>query len=304
MPRLHALVAERGAALGAPGRGAPISASGPDFVSLPGYTEILSGRRIHACRDNDCTATREPTVFDETANASVTGAEVAFFSSWERLDGAASRSPQNFVLSSGRTRLWRGESLAADSDLWGCLQRGATADPSPGWGEFRPDRLTAELSLRYLEKRRPRLMFVGLGEPDEYAHRGDYAGYLASLHAADTFLGDLMTTLDGMGERGAHTTVLVTTDHGRGRDWRQHGREFPESARVWLAAIGAQIQARGLVPSTRGHRLADIAPTIRRLLALPADPSADAGAPLEELLGPSPVAGEGAMPLATTALGP
>jgi arylsulfatase A-like enzyme len=77
--------------------------------------------------------------------------------------------------------------------------------------------------------------------------------------------------------------VLVTADHGRGRDWRHHGREFPESGRVWLVAFGAAVQARGLVPATRKHHLADVAPTLRQLLGLPPDEARSAGAPIEEL---------------------
>ncbi len=294
MPHLHALVAERGAALGAPGRGPSMTASGPNFVSLPGYTEILGGRRAHACGDNDCAATPRPTVFDELAAASP--GETAFFASWERLDRAASVWPGSMVLSTGRTRVWRAAELAADPERRDLLDRGAAADPTPGWGEFRPDRFTAALALKYLEQNRPRLMFLGLGEPDEYAHRGDYAGYLGSLRAADAVLADVMATLDRMGERGAHTTVLVTADHGRGRDWRHHGREFPESGRVWLVAAGAEVKARGLVVATHKHRLADVAPTIRQLLGLPPEVAVTAGAPIDELFAPAQTA--------TVALGP
>ena len=54
MPQLHALIDRAGSALGAPGHGASISASGPNFVSLPGYSEIFSGRRVTSCQDNGC----------------------------------------------------------------------------------------------------------------------------------------------------------------------------------------------------------------------------------------------------------
>jgi hypothetical protein len=43
---------------------------------------------------------------------------------------------------------------------------------------------------------------------------------------------------DSLQDDGEHTTVIVTADHGRGRDYRVHGRAFPESARVWLVAAG------------------------------------------------------------------
>jgi hypothetical protein len=285
MPNLHALVADRGAALGAPGHGPAMRASGPHFVSLPGYTEILTGRRVHACADNDCAPTSTPTVFDALEAAHP--GDAAFFASWERLDHAASARAGSLVLSAGRTRVWNDEELASDAELQRELDLGASADPTPGYGEFRPDRFTAALALTYLEHKRPRLAFIGLGEPDEYAHRGDYAGYLGSLRAADAVLGDLFATLDRMGDRGAHTTVIVTADHGRGRDWRHHGREFPESARVWLVAAGVDVRARGLTSSTRPHHLADVAPTIRQLLGLPAQLEATAGAPMDELFVPA-----------------
>src|SRR5688572_24807971 len=60
MPNLHRLAKERGAAIGAPGRGV-MSAVGPNYVSLPGYIEILSGRRSIKCQDNDCRRTDDPT---------------------------------------------------------------------------------------------------------------------------------------------------------------------------------------------------------------------------------------------------
>jgi hypothetical protein len=288
MPHLHALVADRGSALGAPGHGPPIAASGPNFVSLPGYTEIFTGRRTHGCADNDCAPARVPTVMDQARALASGPSDVAVFASWEKIERAASVDPASLVVSTGRYATSHEDSLQDDAVTRDYLQRGAQADPFPGHGDFRPDRFTAAIALRYLETRRPRLMFLGLGEPDEYAHRGDYAGYLASLRAADATLGDVFAALGRMGTRGEHTTVLVTADHGRGRDYRVHGRAFPESARVWLVAAGGGIEARGLAHATRPHCLADVAPTVRALLQLPADVAPAAGAPLDELFAAPP----------------
>lgn len=286
MPHLHALVAERGAALGAPGEGPTMSASGPNFVSLPGYTEIFTGRPPVACRDNDCPAARMPTLMDEVRAASDRPSDVAVIASWSKIERAASDDPSNLVVSTGRTRTFHEELLRDDEVTREWLDRGAHADPYPGYDDYRPDRFTAAVGLRYLETKRPRILFLGLGEPDEYAHRDDYAGYLASLRAADAVIGDLFAALGRMGTRGEHTTVFVTADHGRGRDYRVHGKNFPESARVWLVAAGAGIAARGNARSERPHRLADIAPTVRTLLDLPADVAPSSGAPLGELFVP------------------
>jgi arylsulfatase A-like enzyme len=163
----------------------------------------------------------------------------------------------------------------------------ATLDPYPGVGRFRRDRTTAQRALAHLAHAGPDFLFLGLGEPDEFAHRGDYSGYIGSIRGADRVIGELVTTLAGMGARGEHTTVFVTSDHGRAKAFREHGGAYPESARVWLVAFGGAIRTRGALGTPAPHRLADLAPTARVILGLPtlvpaARPAAE-GTPLVEL---------------------
>jgi hypothetical protein len=288
VPHLRAAAFERGAVLGAPDHGPSIHATGPNFVSLPGYTEIFTGRTSAHCQNNECRGANAPTFADEVRASSADDGDVAVFSSWERIGRVASVDPANIVLSTGRSRLSHAERLLADDSTRQWQELGARASAYPGKGDFRPDRYTAEIALHYLESRRPRFLFLGLGEPDEYAHRGDYAGYVASLHAADNVIGRLFETLDRMGARGASTTVFITTDHGRARDYRFHGRPYPESSRVWLVAAGSGVHARGMVRSLRSHRLADVAPTMRALFHRAPDEGPLSGAPIAELLADAP----------------
>jgi hypothetical protein len=284
-PNLRRLAETRGAALGAPGHGEPVSASGPSFVSLPGYTEIFTGRPPSACASNDCDPPGVPTFVDELVARAPAPGDVAIFSSWAKIPRAASSVGAALpVVSAGRDRVEREDVLHEDATLAKLLANGKRADAFPGDDDFRPDRFTAAAALRYLEARRPRFLFLGLGETDEYAHRGDHPAYVASLRAADRVVGDVMAALDRMGEAGAETTLFVTADHGRAKDWRHHGGGLPESARVWLVAAGARIAARGFVSATEPRHLADLAPTVRALFELPADPSKEAGSVLRELL--------------------
>ena len=87
-------------------------------------------------------------------------------------------------------------------------------------------RYTAALALHYLATERPRFLFLGLGEPDEQAHRGSYGGYLDALRQADGIIDELVHTLDRMGERGQRTSVFITADHGRAVDFRDHGSDL------------------------------------------------------------------------------
>jgi hypothetical protein len=239
-PNLHRLATERGAALGAPGRGI-ISATGPHYVSLPGYNELLAGQPPVWCADNNCPGTKTPTLLDEIHAA---GGKVAAFASWEMLERAVSSTPGSFPTSCGR---------GGDSEI----------TPSPGSGDYRPDRVTSAVALAYYEAEHPDAFFLGLGDTDEHAHHHDYEGYLAALAHADDVVGKLVTLADRASNEGIPTTLIVTADHGRARDFHGHGAYAPESARVWLIAAGSGVRARGAVTSPRARYLADVAPTLR-----------------------------------------
>ncbi len=237
MPVLRDLIAREGAMLGAPGYGR-IDASGPNFVSMPGYTEIFTGQPA-TCRDNDCGRPEQPTFLEELASR---GAKVAVFASWEKVGSAVAHTTPAFFVSAGRPE-------------------GDTQKPFPGGGAYRPDPSTMEQSLAYLRESQPDVLVVSLGDTDEYAHAGNVRGYTDARTRADAFIGRINATLATMGERGASTHLFVTTDHGRSQGWSEHGERYPESARVWLAAMGPRIAGRGFV-ATRNHHLSDLAGTI------------------------------------------
>ena len=267
MPNLQRLLESRAIALGAPGHGPEIAASGPQFISMPGYLEIFAGRPDPACESNECARPPGRSLVDDVLDSS--GADdVAVVSSWPNIARAASSDVTRVVVSAGRRRLERGDVLRDDEATAAELERGGRARAFPGEGDYRPDAITARVALRVLATERPRLLFVGLGDADEYGHRNDYRGYLEALHASDAFLGDLFATLDQMGARGRHTTVLVTADHGRAYGFKDHGPRYPESGRVWLVAAGAGVKGHGVVAASRRHTLSDVAPTVRALLGM------------------------------------
>ena len=45
------------------------------------------------------------------------------------------------------------------------------------------------------------------------------------------------------------TTLLLTTDHGRGAttaDWSDHGRKVPAAESTWMAALGTGVEPLGV----------------------------------------------------------
>jgi hypothetical protein len=267
LPNVAKMLETRAVAIGAPSHGAAMGATGPQFISLPGYMEIFAGRADTGCDSNECARRPSRTVVDDVLDASGPD-DAAVVTSWPNIARAASSDASRVVMTAGRHHVDRAGVLRADPETASLLDRGANATPFPGEGDYRPDAITARVALRVLEARRPRFLFVGLGDADEYAHQNDYLSYLEAVHFADAFLGDLLGALDGMGARGQHTTVLVTADHGRAYDFKDHGRRYPESGRVFLLAAGGDVRGHGLVAAERRHTLSDIAPTVRALLGM------------------------------------
>lgn len=278
-----------GRAMGAPGYGQPILASGPNFVSLPGYTELFTGTSHTGCGNNFCDGAQVPTLADDIRSHAKSPDNVAVFSSWDLLCKAASfsSSAPGFVMSCGSVRAQGGEEVLRDDQAY---VAGRRAPPWPGETGYRPDRFTADLALGFLKTHpHPRFVFVGLGDTDEFAHMGDRPRYEQAMRDADSFVGRVIDEL-----QGTRAVIVVTADHGRAHTFRDHGREWPESSRVWLFAVVTGQEEHGFVLSPVPRHLADVAPTLRVLMGLPVPPQINGnGQAMPELLlflSPQPVA--------------
>jgi hypothetical protein len=266
MPNLHRLVQAKGIAFGGGGCEHDVRASGPNFVSLPGCLEIFTGAAT-TCTHNYCPPVDHETIVDEVRGSSRRTNDVAVFASWDRYASAVAKDRKPLVLSAG-ARTIKLAPAKDDPKLRELLQAGAANAGYPGWGDYRADAMTGKIALRYLETESPRFLVIGLGDADEQAHRGDIAGYRKAIARADDLIGEIAKTLTRMGPEGDQTAVLVTTDHGRAKSLFNHGAMAPESARVFVAAFGANIARKGVTCAPEDMHLSNIAGAIRTLLAI------------------------------------
>ncbi|HQP35496.1 MAG TPA: hypothetical protein PLI95_09960 [Polyangiaceae bacterium] len=273
LPNLRSLVRERGFLIGGPGP-VPMVVSSRCHCSLPGYMEMFSGRTPSWCDHNACGRMVRATIADELRASGWTFEDVAVVSSWQAISKAATRDPSSIALSAGRRHVEHAAQIAMVAASVGV---GLQGQDGCGWSAqgYRADAETAQVALELYARHRPRFLFVGLGDTDEYAHAGDYGSYLDALRGADVLVGR-MAELTQAAE-GRATVIIVTTDHGRANNFRDHGASTVESGRGWLAGIGARV-ARALPGTVR--RLADIAPTVRALVGLRQDTDREAGCAL------------------------
>jgi hypothetical protein len=217
-----------------------VRVANPFLISLPGYENLMLGE-VNSCAHNDC-----PRVTSETLPERVQRelGHVAAYASWGSVQRAA--------VSSGRVLVDAGT-------------EGATSE---GEDSTRSDDETWALAMDHLKTKRPRFMYIALNDPDYWAHGLHREAYLQSLRDDDARIRDLEEQLKRMGSYGRNTTVIVTTDHGRGGGdrWGEHCSSLPESADIWLYASGPRVDA-AKAEDLDATQL-DVRPTVEKLLGL------------------------------------
>jgi Type I phosphodiesterase / nucleotide pyrophosphatase len=160
------------------------------------------------------------------------------------------------------------------------------------WKDCRNDVFTFRVALDHVRHKRPRVFYMGLGDTDEYAHGGRYDLYLRAAHEADAAIKSIWDELQSHSQYRGTTTLIVTTDHGRGDaplDWRTHGEKIVGSDATWLAVIGPDTPALGERSDVKALTQSQVAATLAALLG--EDYKADvprAAPPIAEVLPASP----------------
>lgn len=116
------------------------------------------------------------------------------------------------------------------------------------WPDNVFDVVFMEAAQSALARRKPRVLYVALGETDEWGHGRRYDLYLDAAHQADRFLARTWAALQRTPQYQNKTALLITTDHGRGstrEDWTDHGKKIAGAEFIWIAAMGPGVPALG-----------------------------------------------------------
>ena len=243
LPFLWSVVAREGQILGDPAKSSHVRVTNGLRFSYPGYNELLSGIADPRVDSNDKKANPNLTVLEWLNRRPGFEGRVAAFGSWDVLP---------WILAADRSRIAvNGDGLAgaaptSDRDR---LLNEFTSDLPTYWQSTRLDAPTMQGALEYLRTRQPRVLYVMLGETDEWAHERRYDQYLDAAWRSDRFLRRLWDAAQSLPAYRGKTALLVATDHGRGatpRDWTDHGKEVPAAERIWMAVLGPRTPALGV----------------------------------------------------------
>lgn len=264
MPFLWDTVAAKGVIYGDQRLGSSAQITNGIKVSYPGYNEMLTGRPDPRIRDNRFGRNPNRTVFDWLDTRPGLHGRVAAYGTWSTFADIFNRDRAAFPVHAGWDAPYPSPRTSADS-LLDRLYRTAHRE----WRDVAWDALMQAAVVREMEEHQPRVLFVGYGETDEWAHAGRYENVLRSARAVDSFVAELWRTAQSIPAYRDSTTIIVTTDHGRGSrgdEWRDHGRDVDSAEDIWIAMLGPDVPAAGV--RGRGERVtqAQIAATVAAML--------------------------------------
>lgn len=232
--------------------------------SYPGYSETLTGHGDPRINSNDNKPNPNTTVLEFLNQQPGLQGQVAAFGAWEVIAGVVNAQRCGFPVNVSYDPL-RLTPSTPTLDLLNAIK----AESPKVWNDESFDAPTFQTALEYLKLRQPRVLFLSLGETDDWAHAGNYGEYLLSAHRFDADLAQLWTTVQSMPEYRGNTTLIVLTDHGRGSDsenWKNHGQKIPDSKNIWIAMLGPGIPAHGIEHNSTPVTQSQIAATAARLL--------------------------------------
>lgn len=247
MPFVWGAVAEQGQLVGDPEHGSSVACTNGRFFSYPGYNEILCGFGDPEIDSNDANYNKNTTVLEWLHRKPRFKGSVAAFGSWDRFEHIINAKRCGFYVNAGWQPLKAfAEQSAAEIDQ---LNRYASELPRV-WNGVRYDLFTFRGAMACLRDQQPRVLYLALGETDDWCHKGRYDLYLDSARRSDDYLRELWSTLQSTPRYRGKTALLITTDHGRGsgrEGWKNHGADLPGSDRMWMAALGPGVPPLGVV---------------------------------------------------------
>jgi hypothetical protein len=286
-PFFWSAIAEKGQLFGNRDKGSDVHVTNGFKFSYPGYNETLTGAPDPRINSNRYGPNPNVTVFEWLSRRSGFEDRVAAFGAWSPFDDIFNRERSGLFVRAA----WdipfdppNGERQEVIDDLYRNMTR--------IWGKYlNYDAFVQQAMLEYVREKKPRVLFVGFGETDEWAHEGRYDLYLRAAHRFDHFVAELWDQMQAMPEYRGHTTFIIATDHGRGdgpTGWRNHGQEVDGADAIWLAVLGPDTPALGERTNATTVTQSQVAATIAALLGEDfRAPMPHAAAPIADVFGRS-----------------
>jgi hypothetical protein len=242
-----------------------VNCSNHHLLSYPGYSEMLVGFPERKVTSNDKKVNPNATVLEFIQQQKEFRNKVAAFSTWDAFPFILREEQSEIYVNAGTE-----PATGRISEQEEHLNKAQIENKNPHGSRY--DEYTYGFALEYMKRERPRVIFIGFDETDEHGHGGRYDEYLKSAHKADRLIGELWAYIQSDPFYRDQTTLLITTDHGRGKgrnSWRKHQLLSPGSGQIWFAVLGPDTPAFGEMKFRSKYYQKQVASTVAAFLGLP-----------------------------------
>jgi hypothetical protein len=263
-PFLWSTVAERGQIFGNQHKGSIARVTNGLAFSYPGYNEMLTGHPDRRIDSNEFGPNPNTSVFEWLNGLPELHGRVTAYATWATFKDIFNVKRSQLPIHVGWDAPYSGTPDPRQQLLNRLYQTMTRLDDEDNYDSFVQIPLLDSFATQ-----QPRVLFVGYGETDDWAHAGRYDLVLHAAHQFDHFVEELWNRLQSLPQYKDTTTFIITCDHGRGSgptEWKEHGVEQKGSENVWIAVMGpdtAPLGERSNVPEV--HQ-AQIAATLAALL--------------------------------------
>jgi arylsulfatase A-like enzyme len=243
LPFFWNTIARQGQVFGDPAHGATSRVTNGKKFSYPGYNEMFVGFADETITSNSKIANKNINVLEYIHRQPGFGGRVAGFATWDVMEFILNRERSGFPLQTGWTETMDGPLTPGQQQVNEMVRQLPRL-----WRGNVFDVVTFRAAKEYLTKHQPRVLYIGLGETDEWAHARRYDLYLEAANRSDRYLQELWALLQSLPQYKDQTIMVVTTDHGRGlgRDWANHSPQTVGAEYIWIAVIGSGVPAHGI----------------------------------------------------------
>lgn len=279
MPFFWSEVNRKGQLFGNRAFGNEVNNRNPHWFSYPGYSELFTGFGDSSINSNDFPPNPHLTVLEFIHRQKGFHNKVAAFGAWNAFDRILNEKRAGFPVISAYDTLTglRGDRVQLLNTMLKNSHR--------QWHHECLDVFTHYLAMEYLKNKKPRVLFIGYGETDEWAHAGKYRYYLDAARQVDSWIREIWEFVQTDPQYRNKTAILITTDHGRGdqnkEQWTDHGSNVVGANEIWLAAMGPGIAPFGEIKKPARIYQDQFAQTIARLLGMEFKATHPIGKPID-----------------------
>jgi hypothetical protein len=266
MPFFWSTVQTKGQLYGNRLHGSKVDNANPYWFSYPGYSELLTGQADTAINSNDFPPNPYENILEHFNKKPSYKNRVAAFASWNAFDRILNERRSGFSV----INAFDDNKTAMEHPEMKLIHEMVMTGFKPFGSSEILDVFTHFQARTYLKEKKPKAFYISYGDTDEWAHHAYYKYYIEAIHQFDAWVKEIWEYVQADPFYKDKTTLLITTDHGRGDikkdEWTSHGQSVADAHETWFVLLGPNVQPLGEVTSTHQYYQQQLIPTLSKLI--------------------------------------